>query len=148
MLFCFINIYIHKKKKSKPGTNLFKRCSGLKNLQISLTESMPGTDLLQTNTLYLFALLRIHWRLVFGKVICCSTPRLWGYFIYFKFTSKFFFLMDVKWMFFRLVKEINRLIRREMSNIYLKFTIENQSSQNFDFLSFKSFAYMSAFGEL
>ena len=51
-------------------------------------------------------------------------------------------------MFFRLVKEINRLIRREMSNIYLKFTIENQSSQNFDFLSFKSFAYMSAFGEL
>ena len=38
-------------------------------------------------------------------------------------------------MLFRLVKEINRLIGKEMSNIYLKFTIEkNQSSQNFDFL--------------
>ena len=52
-------------------------------------------------------------------------------------------------MLLRLVKEINRLIRKEMSNIYLKFTIEkNQSSQNFHFPSFKSFASMSAFGEL
>ena len=31
--------------------------------------------------------LRIHWRLIFVKVIRCSTQRLWvGYVIYFKFT--------------------------------------------------------------
>ena len=35
----------------------------------------------------LYVPLRIHWRLIFGNVICCSTLWLWvGYFIYFKFT--------------------------------------------------------------
>ena len=41
-------------------------------------------------------------------------------------------------MFFRSVKEINRLISKGMSNIYLKVTIEkNWCSQNFVFLSLK-----------
>ena len=41
-------------------------------------------------------------------------------------------------MFFSSVKEINRLISKGMSNIYLKVTIEkNWRSQNFDFLSLK-----------
>ena len=39
----------------------------------------------------------------------------------------------------RLRKEINRLLRKGMLNIYLKVTIEkNCRSQNFDFLSLKN----------
>ena len=39
----------------------------------------------------------------------------------------------------RLWKEINRLLRKGMSNIYLKFTIEKKwRAQNFDFISLKS----------
>ena len=40
----------------------------------------------------------------------------------------------------RLRKEINRLLSKEMSNIYLKVTIDekNQLSQNFDFLGLKN----------
>ena len=65
---------------------------------------------------------RIQWRFIFPIVILCSRLRLWvGYFIYFKFTPAFFW-----WMFFnsvkeinRLRKEINRLISKEMSDIYL-----------------------------
>ena len=39
----------------------------------------------------------------------------------------------------RLKKEINRLLSKGMSNIYLKVTIEkNWRSQNFDFLSLKN----------
>ena len=90
----------------------------------------------------MFVLLRIHWRLVSGKVICCSTPRLSGYFIYSEFTSVFF-----KWMLFRLVKEINRLIGKEMSNIYLKFREEPKFSK-FRFSSLKVSSPMSAFGKL
>ena len=42
-------------------------------------------------------------------------------------------------MFFSSVKEINRLISKEMSNIYLNVTLEkNWRSQNFDFLSLKN----------
>ena len=42
-------------------------------------------------------------------------------------------------MFFSSIKEINRLISKRMSNIYLKVTIEkNWHSENFDFLSLKS----------
>ena len=38
----------------------------------------------------------------------------------------------------RLRREINKLLRKRMSNIYLKVTIEkNSRSQNFDFLSLK-----------
>ena len=38
----------------------------------------------------------------------------------------------------RLRKEINRLLSKEMSNVYIKVTIEkNRRSQNFDFLSLK-----------
>ena len=41
-------------------------------------------------------------------------------------------------MFFSSVKEINRLISKGKSNIYLKVTIEkNWRSQNFDFQSLK-----------
>ena len=40
-------------------------------------------------------------------------------------------------MFFSLVKGINRLISKGMSNIYLKVTVtKNGRSQNFDFQSF------------
>ena len=43
-------------------------------------------------------------------------------------------------MFFSSIKGINRLISKGMSNIYLKVTIsKNWRSQNFDFLSLKSF---------
>ena len=41
-------------------------------------------------------------------------------------------------MFFSSIKGINRLISKEMSNIYLKVTTEkNWRSQNFDFLSLR-----------
>ena len=49
-------------------------------------------------------------------------------------------------MFFSSIKEINRLISRRMSNIYLKVTIQkNWRSQNFDFL--KKIISRSVFGE-
>ena len=42
-------------------------------------------------------------------------------------------------MFFSSIKEINRLISKRMSNIYLKVAIEkNWHSENFDFLSLKN----------
>ena len=42
-------------------------------------------------------------------------------------------------MFFSSIKEINRLISKGMSNIYLKVTIEkNWRSRNFDFVSSKN----------
>ena len=42
-------------------------------------------------------------------------------------------------MFFNSVKEINGLLSKRMSDIYLKATIEkNWRSQNFDFLSLKN----------
>ena len=42
-------------------------------------------------------------------------------------------------MLFSSIKEISRLISKEMSNIYFKVTIEkNWCSQNFDFLSLKN----------
>ena len=42
-------------------------------------------------------------------------------------------------MLFNSIKEINRLLRKGMSNIYLKVTIEKSGrSQNFDFLSLKN----------
>ena len=64
-----------------------------------------------------------------------------GYLIYFKFKSVFFW-----WMFFnpvketnRFRKEINRLLNKEMSNIYLKVTIEKKwPTHNFNFKSLKS----------
>ena len=82
-----------------------------------------------------FSDLRIYWRLVFGKVRRFSRLWLWvGNHIYFEFTPASF-----QWMFFNSVKEINRLIRKGMSNIYLKVTIEkNWRSQNFDFASFEN----------
>ena len=42
-------------------------------------------------------------------------------------------------MFFSSIKDINRLISKEMSNIYLNVTIKkNWRSRNFDFLSLKN----------
>ena len=38
----------------------------------------------------------------------------------------------------RLRKEINRLLSKGMSSIYLKVTIEKKRSQNFDFLSLRN----------
>ena len=50
-------------------------------------------------------------------------------------------------MFFSLIKEINRLISKGISNIYLKGTNEkNWRSQNFDFLSLKSLFPAQFFG--
>ena len=58
-------------------------------------------------------------------------------------------------MFFNSVKEINRLLSKGMSNIYLKVTIEkNRGSQNFDFSilfdtsKFQNFVTRSVFEEL
>ena len=49
------------------------------------------------------------------------------------------FISWFQWMFFSSIKEINRLIRKGISIIYLKVTIEkNWCSQNFDFLSLKN----------
>ena len=49
-------------------------------------------------------------------------------------------------MFFNLIEEINRLLSKGMSNIYLKVTIEkNWRYQNLDFLKFVT---RSVFGEL
>ena len=41
-------------------------------------------------------------------------------------------------MFFSSIKEIDRLISKVMSNIYLKVTMKNWRSQNFDCLSLKN----------
>ena len=51
-------------------------------------------------------------------------------------------------MFFNSVNEINRLLSKEMSNIYLKVTIEekNWRSQNFDFLSLKNLSSCQFWG--
>ena len=50
-------------------------------------------------------------------------------------------------MFFRSIKGINRLISKEMSNIYLKVTTEkNWRSQNLDFLSSKNLSPSSLCG--
>ena len=50
-------------------------------------------------------------------------------------------------MFFNSIKEINRLLSKGMSNIYLKVTIEkNWGFRNFDFLSLKSFNQVSFWG--
>ena len=50
-------------------------------------------------------------------------------------------------MFFNSVKEINGLLSKRMSDIYLKATIEkNWRSQNFDFLSLKNLS--PVFGKL
>ena len=51
-------------------------------------------------------------------------------------------------MFFNSVKEINRLLSKEMSNIYLKVTIEekNWRSQNFDFLGLKTLSSCQFWG--
>ena len=49
----------------------------------------------------------------------------------------------------RLRKEINRLLSKGMSNIYLKVTFEkNLPSQNFDFLNLKNVSPGQFFGEL
>ena len=46
-------------------------------------------------------------------------------------------------MFFSSIKEINRLLSKGMSNIYLKVTIQkNQRSQNFDFVGLKNLQLM------
>ena len=69
--------------------------------------------------------LRIQSKLIFANVIRCSRlqPRV-GYFICFKFTPvllKYFF-MDALFLINRLRKEINRLISKGVSNIYLEVT--------------------------
>ena len=91
----------------------------------------------------------IQWRLIFAIVIRFSRLRFWvGYFIYFKIKHVFF-----QWMFFNLIKEINRLrkeinrlLSKGMSNIYLKVTIETFSKPRF--YGFKECVIRSSFGEL
>ena len=48
----------------------------------------------------------------------------------------------------RLRKEINRLLRKGMSNIYLKVTIEKNPFSKRQFSKFKNFATRSVFGDL
>ena len=50
------------------------------------------------------------------------------------------FLMDICYLIFKCsIKEINRLISKEISNIYSKVTTEkNRRSQNYDFLISKN----------
>ena len=48
----------------------------------------------------------------------------------------------------RLRKEINRLLRKGMSNIYLKVTIEKNSFSKRQFSKFKNFVTRSVFGDL
>ena len=69
----------------------------------------------------------------------CSRLRLWvGYFICFKFTPVFFYLMFLMNVICS-NKGISKSISKGMSNIYLKVTIQkNWRSQNFDFLSLKN----------
>ena len=94
-------------------------------------------------------ILRIQWRLVFAIAIRYYRLQLWvSYFIYFKITLVFF-----HWMFFnsikvtnRLRKEINRLLSKGMSNIYLKVTIEAFLKPLFSRL--KNFVTRSVFREL
>ena len=50
-------------------------------------------------------------------------------------------------MFLSLIKGINRLISKGMSNIFLKVTIGKKwRSQNFDFLSLKNWLQVSFYG--
>ena len=72
----------------------------------------------------------------------CSTLRPWvGYFIFYKLTSVFFqwtLLSSIKEV-NRLLKETNRLLSKELSNIYLSVTIEKKwRTQNLDALSLKN----------
>ena len=65
----------------------------------------------------------IHWRMILGNIIRCSTLQIWvGYLIYFKLTPAAFF----QWMSFISVKEINSLIGKLMTSIYLKVAIEKK----------------------
>ena len=114
----------------------------------SNTESYTGKYHVQSS-------LRIYWRLIFGNIIRCFTLWLWvGYFIYFKITPVCSFNACFLWMFFNsvkdinmLTKEINRLLSKGRSNIYLKVTIEKKwNTQNFDFLRFKSLSPVQFLG--
>ena len=72
--------------------------------------------------------LQIHWRLIFGSAIYTLfyTTTLSGLFYLF-YICNCFLLMDVSLlMFFSPIKEINRLINKRMSHIYLKVTIERK----------------------
>ena len=90
--------------------------------------------------------LRVTMKAFFAIFIRCSRLRLWvDYFICFKFTPVLF-NGCFPWILFnsikeknRLRKEINRLISKGMSNIYLKVTVKkNWLSQNSDFLSLRN----------
>ena len=57
--------------------------------------------------------------------------------------------MDILKKINRLLKEINRLLSKGMSNIYLKVTIKKKwHTQNFDFSKFKKLVSRSVFREL
>ena len=82
---------------------------------------------------------RIHGSLIFGNVIHFSRLWLWVDFLSILNLHLCSFIGFFKWMFFSSIKEINRLISKGMSNIYLKVTIEkNWHFQNFDFLNLKN----------
>ena len=88
--------------------------------------------------------LRIHWRLIFGNVICCST-RLW---VCYKFTSGLFLVNVFNICSFSSIKKIIRLISKGLSNMYLKVPfVKNWHSQNCNFLSLKKFISSSVFVE-
>ena len=112
---------------------------------ISLTKLYTALQIIHCNLMIVYnppyEHSKIHQRLIFANVKCCSRLRLWAsYIIYFKFTHAFFYLMSLvqlseknrltsKGMCILLfdvfnrcslvqLKEINRLIIKGMSNIY------------------------------
>ena len=88
----------------------------------------------------------------FGNVMRCSTLRLWvGYFIYFQFTLVFFWWMSLNSIkeinrLFKdsLLKEINSLLSKGISNIYLKVTLEKYSKLRYS--EFKKFVLCQFLG--
>ena len=82
---------------------------------------------------------RMHWSLIFGNVIHFFRLWLWVDFLSILNLHLCSFIGFFKWMFFSSIKEIDRLISKGMSNIYLKVTIKkNWHFQNFDFLNLKN----------
>ena len=79
-------------------------------------------------------------RLIFGNMICCSTLRLR---LFYPFYLCMFFnsIKEIN----RSRKEINRVLRKGMSSIFLKVTIEKKWDQ---FFKFKKFVSRSIFGDL
>ena len=93
---------------------------------------------------FLTASLRVHWMIVFGKVNSLFyTASLRMLVCLFKYTPVFF-----KWMFLQSIKEINRLINTEISNIYLNSSHWKLTFSKLWFSKFEKLVSRSVFEEL